>query len=138
MHHLHHTLTTLENKDWDPPTTDSHLVTESHRLRHVPLKDLTIEDLRLLIGQEIGLPFLVPLALDRLSDNPWAEGNMYPGDLLKAVVTVPPNFWQENPELVPRFQSVLDEVERRWSFYQEEVRPAWMKVFGVPELGTSA
>jgi len=130
MDHLHHTLTTLEDKDWGPPTTDSHLVTECHRLRHVPLKDLITEDLRLLIGQEIGLPFLVPLALDRLSDNPWAEGHMYPGDLLKSVVTVSPSFWQENPELVPRFQSVLDEVERRWDLYQKEVLPAWSSVLG--------
>jgi hypothetical protein len=28
------------------------------------------------------------------------------------------SFWQENPELVPRLKSVLDEVERRWRFYQ--------------------
>ena len=124
------TLTDLEGKDWVPPTYDSPLVTKCHRLRHVPLKDLSTEDLRLLIGQEIGLPFLVPLALDHLSDNPWAEGHMYPGDLLKAVVTVSPSFWQENPELVPRFQSVLDELERRWRFYQDDVRPAWMKVSG--------
>ena len=36
--HLHRTLTDLEGKDWGPPTYDSHLVTECHRLRHVPLK----------------------------------------------------------------------------------------------------
>jgi hypothetical protein len=130
MENQHLTLTDLEGKDWGPPTADSHLVTECHRLRHVPLKDLTIEDLRMLIGQGIGLTFLVPLAIDRLDENPWVEGHMYPGDLLKAVATVPPAFWEENRELVPRFQSVLDEVERRWRFYQDEIRPAWMKVFG--------
>jgi len=127
---LHRTLTDLEGKDWGPPTYDSHLVTECHRLRHVPLKDLSTEDLRLLIGQEIGLPFLVPLALEQLAENPWAEGHMYPGDLLKAVITVSPAFWQENPELVPHFQSVLDEAERRWRFYQKEVLPVWSRVFG--------
>lgn len=65
-------------------------MTECHRLRHVPLKELSSEDLRLLIGQEIGLPFLVPLALEQFAENPWTEGHMYPGDLLKAVVTVSP------------------------------------------------
>lgn len=29
----HRTLTDLEGKDWGPPTYDSHLVTECHRLR---------------------------------------------------------------------------------------------------------
>lgn len=45
MHHLQHTLTTLENKDWGPPTADSHLVTECHCLRHVLLKVLSIPPL---------------------------------------------------------------------------------------------
>ncbi len=123
------TLTSLENKDWGPPPDGSHLVSECHRLRNVPLKDLGTEDLRLLIGQEIGLPFLIPLALERLEENPWTEGHMYPGDLLKAVATIPANFWQENPQLVPGFQAVLDEVERRWELYQKDVLPAWMSVF---------
>ena len=130
MDNLNRTLTALEDKDWGPPTDGSHVVTECHRLRHVLLKDLAIEDLRLLIGQEIGLPFLVPLALERLNDDPWAQGHMYPGDLLNAVVTVPANFWHEHPHLVPRFQSALDEIERRWQVYQNEIRPTWMRVFG--------
>lgn len=130
MDHLHRTLTSLENKDWGPPTDESHLVTECHRLRHVPLKDLSTEDLRLLIGQEIGLPFLVPLALEQLAENPWTEGHMYPGDLLKAVATIPADFWSEHPQSVSSFQSVLDEVERRWELYQKQVLPAWRSVFG--------
>ena len=32
MSDLHRTLTDLEGKDWGPPTYDSHLVTECHRL----------------------------------------------------------------------------------------------------------
>ena len=127
---LHRTLTDLEGKDWGPPTYDSHLVTECHRLRNVPLKDLGIEDLRLLIGQQIGLPYLISLALDQLASNPWAEGDLYPGDLMKRVAEVPASYWTENPEMIPRFQSVLDEAENRWRFYQKEVLPAWSRVFG--------
>src|SRR5262245_5178085 len=77
------TLTELEGEDWGPPTYDSHLVTTVHRLRHVPLKRFCIEDLRIVIGQKIGLPWLVPLALNHLEKHPFAAGDYYRGDLLK-------------------------------------------------------
>ena len=124
------TLTQLENHDWGPPTYDSHLVTECHRLRNVPLRDLGVEDLGTLIGQEIGLKFLVPLAIDKLHEDPWAGGYLYPGYLLKTTAELPTNYWSENPEMIPRFQNVLDEVEQRWRFYNEKVLPKWKEVFG--------
>ena len=42
---------------------DSSLVKNCYRLRRVPLKHFRIEDLRLMIGQEIGLKYLLPIAL---------------------------------------------------------------------------
>ena len=130
MNDLDRTLTQLENHDWGPPTYDSHLVTECHRLRDVPLRELGTEELRMLIGQEIGMRYLVPMALDLLEQNPWAGGNMYPGDLLKTVAEVPASYWAENSEWVPRFQGVLDEVMKRHRFVENEVLPAWRRAFG--------
>ena len=49
------TLQQLEGSDWGDPTYDSHLVTECHRLRRVPLREFTVEKLRIMIGQQIGL-----------------------------------------------------------------------------------
>ena len=74
--------------------------------------------------------YLVPMALDLLEQNPWAGGNMYPGDLLKTVAEVPVSYWSENSEWVPRFQGVLDEVMKRHRFVENEVLPAWRRVFG--------
>ena len=71
----------LEGKDWGEPTYDSHLVTECHRLRRVPLREFTAESLRVLIGQQIGLPYLVPMALEMLQADPFTEGDYYGGDL---------------------------------------------------------
>ncbi len=53
------TLDELEGVQWAPPTFDSALVTNIHRLRHLPLKQYRVEDLRLMIGQRIGLDYLV-------------------------------------------------------------------------------
>ena len=45
-------------------------------MRRKPLRDLSDEELRLAIGQQIGLKFLVPVALERLVANPLGCGDM--------------------------------------------------------------
>ena len=60
----------LENFEWGPPTFDSSLVRTCHRLRQMPIGEFSVEDLRIMIGQNIGLMFLVPLALEKLADDP--------------------------------------------------------------------
>ena len=89
----------LEGEDWGEPTYHSHLVKECHRLRRVPLCDFTVEDLRIMIGQDIGLEYLVPLALERLQAEPYAEGDFYPGDLLVGVLHSDAQFWRRRQEL---------------------------------------
>ena len=69
------TLTELEGKDWGPPNFDSHLVTTIHQVRHKPLEDFTVEDLRITIGQNIALQWLLPMAIERLRDDPFVEGD---------------------------------------------------------------
>lgn len=130
MNDFDRTLTQIENHDWGPPSYNSHLVTECHRLRNVALRELGIEDLGTLIGLAIGLNSVVPIAIDKLQENPWAEGYMYPGCLMKTIAKVPTDYWSENPAMILRFQSVLDEVEQRWRFYNDEVLPMWKRVFG--------
>ncbi|MFC9153500.1 contact-dependent growth inhibition system immunity protein [Streptomyces bauhiniae] len=91
---------TPERALWPAPSVDhTRLVTTAHALRRRPIGDLTVEDMRLLIGQDMGLPYLLPLALEVLRENPMAEGGMYEGDLLSAVLTRNPSTWSELPEL---------------------------------------
>lgn len=48
-----------------------------------------------MIGQNIGLKYLIPLALDTLEKNILAEGNLHEGDLLESVLTSNPDYWKE-------------------------------------------
>ncbi|MFJ3235827.1 contact-dependent growth inhibition system immunity protein [Streptomyces sp. NPDC086787] len=90
----------LERDRWPAPSADdTRLVATALALRRRPIGELTVEDMRLLIGQDIGLPHLLPLALEVLRDNPMAEGHMYEGDLLSAVLTRNPSVWAECSEL---------------------------------------
>ena len=79
-----------------------------HRLRCVPLKKLTVEDLRLMIGQEVNLNYLMPLAIERLEINPYAEGDFYPGDLLYNVLSINRNFWKHHPNLRRQVNLIID------------------------------
>jgi hypothetical protein len=101
----------LEHNDWGDPNYDSYLVTTVHRLRRKPLTEFTLEDLRIVIGQGIGLPFLVPLAVERLEEEPLAEGDFYPGDLLQAVLRAGEAFWANHPDSVQRVRKVVSRVK---------------------------
>ena len=67
----------LEQKVWGEPEHNSSLVLNCHRLRKVPLNQFTTEDFRLMISQAIGLDFLIPPAIEILTENPLISGNYY-------------------------------------------------------------
>jgi hypothetical protein len=111
------TLNQLEGSHVERPTFSSHLVTACHALRQKPLKDFTIEDLRIMIGQNLGMEFLVPMAIDRLEKDPLAEGDFYPGDLLKSVLSAEPGFWKTHTDLRRRVAQV---TERAMKLIEEQ------------------
>ena len=92
-------LESLEKDFWgEIPKDESRLVTTCHKLRKKQLQEFDTEDLRLLIGQNIGLKYLIPLALEALKTNILAEGDLYEGDLLKSVLTSDSNYWKNEIE----------------------------------------
>ncbi len=94
------TLENLEKKVWPPlaPDEPSDLIITCNQLRKKQLKEFTIEDLRVMIGQDIGLPFLIPLSIVELKKNILAEGECYQGDLLKSVLTSDKKYWIQEKE----------------------------------------
>ncbi len=101
------TLLELEGDSEAVTTIDRHLVKAVRRLRELPIRDYRTEDLRLMIGQGMGLPYLVPIALDVLEADPFAKGDYYPGDLLKMVTSVPLAFWSDHPSYRRRAAHVV-------------------------------
>ena len=67
-----------------------------------------VEELRLLVGRQQSLSRYVPLALDVLEQNPLAEGDYYPGDLLHAVLGGDAEYWRANPD---QWERVDENVE---------------------------
>jgi hypothetical protein len=118
------TLTQLEGEDWGAPTYDSYVVTNSHALRHKPLREFNAEDLRFMLTQQNSLPILMPMALDVLEADPFAGGDMYEGALLNMAVRVDPEFWRDHSRLWYRLDAVLLVVRQVHETLEQEVFPA--------------
>ena len=103
------TLEQLENDYWKAPTYHSYLTTTCYNLRKKPLRNFVIEDLRILIGQNISLKYLIPLALSELEKDILAEGNFYRGDLLISVLKSDPNYWIANTNDRTKLCGLVDE-----------------------------
>lgn len=72
------------------------------------MKDFSIGDLRLMIGQNISLAILIPLAINELRKNVLAEGDYYPGDLLQSVLRSEEDYWQKNEEQWRAVRDICD------------------------------
>ena len=103
---LEKSLQELESHDMGEPGYASNLVVTCHRLHATPLKDFDPGDLRIMIGQDLGLKYLIPLAMDQLEINPWIEATFYEGDLLQYVLNRS-DFWKDNPHLKTRVDQIV-------------------------------
>lgn len=88
----------------------SHVVTTCHRLRTKPIGEFTVEELRLAIGQGMGIQFLLPFALEELERDPLAEGDLFPGDLLRSVLGIDVEHWRRDPNLHRRVLRIVDAI----------------------------
>lgn len=93
----HKSLEALEQQDWgDPATAPTNLVKRCIELSKVPVETFTLGCLRLMIGQQFGLPYLVPIALEKLEDDMFVEADYHEGDLLSNILNVDTEFWRDN------------------------------------------
>lgn len=75
-------------------------------LSRTPLREFSSEDLGFALRQSVGLQFVLPLALERLSLHPLTHRDYYPGVLLVAALGVDQKFWREHPQ----WRAELDQI----------------------------
>ncbi|MEV8609627.1 contact-dependent growth inhibition system immunity protein [Amycolatopsis sp. NPDC051373] len=106
------TLEQIEGLRWgNPPADATRLIKTVYELRTKPVGAMDAEDLRVLLLQRESIDVLVPVALTHLEQNPLAEGDFYPGDLLTAVLKVPQAYWQQHPDQRRRAAAAIEAVE---------------------------
>jgi len=86
----------LEKKNWgEVPSDESSIVVRAMKLRKIPLEEFSIDDIRFMIGQEIGLQYVLILAIELLKENILTEGNYYEGDLLNSIFQIKKENWKD-------------------------------------------
>ncbi|WP_350291391.1 contact-dependent growth inhibition system immunity protein [uncultured Croceitalea sp.] len=115
-----------------PPEYESHLVKRCFDLSNKKLKYFSPEDLRIMIGQNIGLDYLIPIAIEVLKKEPFIEADFYEGDLFLNVLKIDTAFWDENPELKKSvlniFKENLDDFKQLDMDTQEELYEEYEKL----------
>ncbi len=98
----------LESQYWDDIEFDSYVVRTAQEARKKPLSKLSKEEIRLLIGQKIGLKYVIPKAIDLLEQNPLIEVYYYEGDLLSNMLKLSFDDWCDNYDQLHSFQIILE------------------------------
>lgn len=102
-------LSVLESIDWGIlPENMSSIVKRCYELRRVKLRDLSPDDIRFLIGQEIGLDYLIPMAIKILEKTPYIETLYFSGDLMKNVLQVKPIYWNKKKNQKDEIKCIID------------------------------
>lgn len=97
----------LENTYWEDSDFHSYAVQKSQKARKKPLSQLSHEEIRLLIGQKIGLSYLIPIALSILHETPLIEVSFYEGDLLSQLLRLSDDDWGNHKEELNYFQTII-------------------------------
>lgn len=128
------TIEQLENDFWPQLTKDdfqSYLITTIHKLRSKRIGSFEVEDLRIMIGNGVGMKYLVPKAIRVLTNNILAGGDFYEGDLLKFVLHSEPEYWKDNNtqwrticELFESNRKTLEENDTT-----DEIRNGWFESY---------
>jgi hypothetical protein len=106
-----HSLEILEKENWgDPSEDDSNLIKRCMQLRKIPLDAFTAGDLRIMIGQQISLQYLIPLAIEVLQKGVFIDSELYEGDLLKNVLSVDTDFWNNNEAQWRQMKILLEPI----------------------------
>ncbi|MFA6085421.1 contact-dependent growth inhibition system immunity protein [Mucilaginibacter sp.] len=101
-------LQNLEKGQPIAPGYSSHLIKRCTELFNRPLNEYSIEDMRVMIGQQVGLNYLIPLALEQLKIDILSEGDYYSGDLLTVVLKVDKIFWSKNGALLTVLAGLIE------------------------------
>ncbi|MBU1202986.1 hypothetical protein KKH39_03020 [Patescibacteria group bacterium] len=98
----------------DASDPNDSLVKKVEDIRKKRLKDLSVDDLALLLRQQISLGFVVPLSLSKLNENILIETEDTGFRLLSTLLKVEKDFWSSNDELYNQtadlINSKMDEI----------------------------
>lgn len=76
-------------------------------VRELPLNALGAGDVAKACRQEVWLDYTVPRALDLLAED-FLAGDLYDGELVVSLRSVPAGFWGKHPDLLRRLSGLIE------------------------------
>lgn len=95
---LNKTMEALEKGYWKDPGKTTYLIETCHKLRKKQLKDFETKDLRIMIGQNLGLKYIIPIAIKKLNIDILADGDFFESDLLLNILRSDSGYWKEEKD----------------------------------------
>ena len=105
------TLEQLERDVWPNPEVHTPLIDACHRLRKVPIDSLTAADVRMLLGQRIGVRHLIGHAIALLESDPFLDASFFPGDLLICALSADKKRFCGFPQIHSRLRAIADRAK---------------------------
>jgi hypothetical protein len=122
----------IDGDDWgDPETAETPMIGRVLALRRKPLRDLDDGEVRLAVGQKVGFPIVLEVAIRRLRADPLIEGDYYPGDVLAALVRLDEVDWGGRDDL----RSELEALFRQAMEQSTEDTDAFRESLQLPSSG---
>ena len=126
-HNRRQSIEDLSGYYWLAPETDSNVVLKSHGMRRKPLAELSLEDIRMGVIQQVGVSYLVPVALEVVERDPYAESLNFGAEITIALLDIPVEFWLTHEKLRDRLQRVYERIEEtkdsQDEFWIEDILP---------------
>ena len=99
----------LENDYWKEESEyPTDLIQKCFKYRKIEISKLSVEQIRFLISQKIGIEHLIQIALEKLEENIIVEGELYEGDLLDSVSKVSTKYWNENLKYYQTLKNIVE------------------------------
>jgi hypothetical protein len=123
---INKSISELGNWKWkdEIPTRETHSGTECrfYELHKIPLLKLDLSDIRFLIGQNSGLEYLVPDAIDKLKENIFIEAEYYQGDLFCSLLLInnESNYWNSHKKEKQQLIDLYSEQKRNLGTIEDE------------------
>jgi hypothetical protein len=105
------TLEEIENYYWNDISFETDLIEKCYAYRKIPIKSMSTENIRLLLGQNIGNKVLIPEAIEKLKENILEDGDLFEGDLLVSVLRSERSYWIQKSDQYEMMKKILESNE---------------------------
>jgi hypothetical protein len=99
-----------KNQPPPPPRFTSSLIENIERLQDMHPSQYTIEDLCEIIGQQMNLGSVTPIAIGKLRADPLSRVGLYTGELLRLMLNIDQGHWRNRQDQKTELRAIIESL----------------------------